>query len=87
MVQGSTVRVRVRLFAAFREAVGQSAFDLDCPAGASVSEAIALLRQRFPQLQGLDQAMLAVNMEYVGPDFGLHEGDELALIPPVSGGG
>jgi molybdopterin converting factor small subunit len=30
--------------------------------------------------------MVAVNLEYVGPDFPLHAGDEVALIPPVSGG-
>lgn len=80
------MRVRAKLFASLREAAGQSEVELECPSGARVAEAVALVRERFPQLRGLGEAMLAVNLEYVGPEFGLHEGDELALIPPVSGG-
>ncbi|MBI4492800.1 MAG: MoaD/ThiS family protein [Chloroflexi bacterium] len=81
------MRVRVKLFASFREAARQSELALECPAEARVADALGLLQERFPQLRGLGQAMLAVNLDYVGPDFRLHEGDELALIPPVSGGG
>ncbi len=79
--------VRTRLFAAFREAAGQREVTLELPAGARVADAMAEVRRRWPAIgPTLGQAMLAVNHEYVGPDLQLHDGDELALIPPVSGG-
>lgn len=78
--------VRVRLFASFRESAGVSASDLPLADGATVTAAIAALQRQFPRLRLAAHAMLAVNHEYVGPDFQLHDGDELALIPPVSGG-
>ena len=81
------MQIRVRLFASFREAVGQGALDWEAPEGASVGEVLAALRQAHPALQrGPERAMYAVNQEYVGPEYRLRAGDELALIPPVSGG-
>jgi len=81
------VRIRTRLFASFREAVGQGELSLDTPDGATVRQAVEQLRASYPGLgPAVQQAMLAVNQEYVGPEFRLHDGDELALIPPVSGG-
>ena len=45
------------------------------------------LRDAYPGLDpALAAAMVAVNLEYVGPDFRLNPGDEVAIIPPVSGG-
>jgi molybdopterin converting factor subunit 1 len=81
------VKIRVRLFASFREAVGSGTLDWEAPEGASVSEVMAALRAAYPRLgPAAEKAMLAVNQEYVGGDLRLHDGDELALIPPVSGG-
>ena len=81
------MRIRTRLFASFREAVGRGELSLDTPDGATVRQAVEQLRASYPDLGPVvQQAMLAVNQEYVGPDFRLHDGDELALIPPVSGG-
>jgi molybdopterin converting factor subunit 1 len=81
------VRVRIRLFAAFREAVGQSELTRDVPAGVTASQVVAQLHAEFPSLgPAVENAMLAVNQDYVSPDVHLHDGDELALIPPVSGG-
>ena len=81
------MQIRVRLFASFREAVGQGALTVEAPERATVGQVVAQLRAAHSRLgPGLDRAMLAVNQEYVGPDFRLHDGDELALIPPVSGG-
>jgi len=75
------------LFASFREAVGQGALDWEAPESATVGDVLAALREAYPALQrGPDRAMYAVNQEYVGPDYGLRAGDELALTPPVSGG-
>ncbi|MCC6175390.1 MAG: molybdopterin converting factor subunit 1 [Chloroflexi bacterium] len=81
------MNLRIRLFASFREAVGSSALTWNAPEGATVGSVVESLRAEFPALgKSTAQAMLAVNQEYVGPDVRLHDGDELALIPPVSGG-
>jgi molybdenum cofactor biosynthesis protein MoaC len=82
------MEVEVRLFAVFRERAGRDRLSLELPEGASVAEAIQELG-RLPELEELIAAMpvrAALNREYVGDDTRLAEGDELALIPPVSGG-
>jgi molybdopterin synthase catalytic subunit len=82
------VRIRVRLFASFREAVGQTELNVEAPDGATVGRIVEGLRAEHPGLRPAgEQAMLAVNQEYVGAEYRLRDGDELALIPPVSGGG
>jgi molybdopterin converting factor subunit 1 len=81
------MRVRARLFASFREAVGSGDLSLEVPEGASAGQIVDQLREAYPSLgPTVERAMLAVNQEYVGPAYRLHDGDELALIPPVSGG-
>ncbi|HEY8476141.1 MAG TPA: molybdenum cofactor biosynthesis protein MoaE [Chloroflexota bacterium] len=81
------MHVRVRLFAAYREAAGTKDLVLDLPERSTVRDALRQLHERFPRTRGLpDVALASVNLEYVGPDYVLHEGDELAFIPPVSGG-
>ena len=81
------MKVRVRLFASFREAVGSGTLAWEAPEGATVSQVVAALRETYPGLgPAAEKALLAVNQEYVGGDLKLHDGDELALIPPVSGG-
>jgi len=76
------MRVRVRLFAQLRERAGRDAVELDLPEGARVADALAALDD---VAQGLPVVM-AVNREYAGADRELAAGDELALVPPVSGG-
>ena len=81
------MNVRIRLFASFREAVGSGTLAWDAPDGATVSEVVAALREAYPRLgPAAEKALLAVNQDYVGGDLKLRDGDELALIPPVSGG-
>lgn len=81
------MHIRTRLFASYREAVGRGELSLEAPEGATAGQLVARLRAEHPRLgPAAENAMLAVNQEYVGPDYRLHDGDELALIPPVSGG-
>jgi molybdopterin converting factor subunit 1 len=81
------VKIRIRLFASFREAVGGGTLTWDAPEGASVADVVSALRAAYPRLgPTAEKALLAVNQEYVGGELRLHDGDELALIPPVSGG-
>jgi molybdopterin synthase catalytic subunit len=76
------VRVNVKLFAALRERAGGSERVIDVSDGATVGEAWAELGLG-PEPDGL---LYAVNREYVERDRALRDGDELAVIPPVSGG-
>lgn len=81
------MRVAVRIFAAYRQAIGQPSLALDLPAGATPQEAWSLLSDRYPALGRLPPpARFAVNDEFVDGAHRLAERDELALIPPVSGG-
>jgi len=82
------IEVRVRLFAILRERVGASELSLTLPSGATVGEARATLALR-PDLSsalGERSVVFAVNRDYATDAVLLADGDELALIPPVSGG-
>jgi molybdopterin synthase catalytic subunit/molybdopterin converting factor small subunit len=76
------MRVRVRLFAGLRDRVGMGENELELPEGARARDVWELLEL------GSEPAGLAyaVNRQYVDRDHGLEDGDELAIIPPVSGG-
>src|SRR6266851_3919918 len=80
------VRVLVRLFASYREAAGVGHIELDLPLGAKVRDAIAEIAKRHPLITEGRKVVIARNRDYVTPDEPLADGDEVALIPPVSGG-
>ncbi len=76
----------VRLFASYREAAGAGRLDLELPAGARVRDVIAEIARRHPLVAEGRRVVIAKNREYVDLDEPLGDGDEVALIPPVSGG-
>jgi molybdopterin synthase catalytic subunit len=76
------VKVTVRLFAGVRERAGRDQLELELPEGARVADALAQIAHLAPGVA----LVLAVNREYAGPDVVLQAGDELAVVPPVSGG-
>jgi molybdopterin converting factor subunit 1 len=81
------MRIRARLFASFRQAVNASEVAVDLEQPATVGGLLERLGQQHPNLRPLlEGALVAVNLEYVGPETALTERDEVALIPPVSGG-
>jgi molybdopterin synthase catalytic subunit len=81
------MRVRVVYFALLRERLGRSEEALELGTGATVQDALAALAERHEVVAGLRACLLiAVNQALVPADFPLHEGDEVALLPPVSGG-
>jgi len=81
------VRVRVHLFARYREATGRGQVDLELPEGGTVETAWSAVVDRHPQLaQYRPYTLFAVGHDYVEPDHPLKPGDELSLFPPVSGG-
>ncbi|MGO9898473.1 MAG: molybdenum cofactor biosynthesis protein [Solirubrobacteraceae bacterium] len=76
------MNVHVRLFAMLRERAGAGEVALELPDGASVAQALEALRWLTDGIP----VVMAVNREYAEPTLMLARGDELALIPPVSGG-
>lgn len=87
MIAQDHIAIRVRLFARQRELVGAREVRLKLPAGASIDDAWAALVERHPAVaDGRPWMRFARNGEYADPATALSDGDELACIPPVSGG-
>ncbi|HET6869281.1 MAG TPA: molybdenum cofactor biosynthesis protein MoaE [Solirubrobacteraceae bacterium] len=76
------MQIRVRLFAGLRERAGATELELELPEGAVVADAL----ERMRDLTNGVSVVMAVNHEYADPGSALESGDEVALIPPVSGG-
>lgn len=82
------MRIIVKCFAGCKDVVGAASVAVDLPAGTTVSEAFAELVNAYPALANYNRSvLLAVNREYTDRQAVLVDGDELACIPPVSGGG
>jgi MoaE-MoaD fusion protein len=81
------MRVRVLFFGMLKDIVGKPADAIDLPEGASVRDVLAKYESLIPRLKEcLPSLALAVNQQYAGPDTILRPDDEVALLPPVSGG-
>ena len=81
------MRVTVRLFARLRDIVGAGELQREVPPGATVRAVWQNLAAEFPELGSYATSIsTAVNAEYARMDAVLHEGDEVAFLPPVSGG-
>ena len=82
------MRVTVRLFAMLRDRAGARSVEIELPERATVGDALEALGRRSELTDALARipVRMAVNREYADADSELHSGDELALIPPISGG-
>jgi molybdopterin synthase catalytic subunit len=81
------MRVRVLFFGVLKDIVGKPADAVDLPEGASVRDVLAKYESEIPRLkESLPSLAFAVNQQYAGPDTILRFDDEVALLPPVSGG-
>jgi molybdopterin synthase catalytic subunit/molybdopterin converting factor small subunit len=81
------VRVRVRLFARYREALGRERLEVDLPEDGTVESAWSAVADRHPELAPYRPfTLFAVGQDYVSPEHRLRPDDELCLFPPVSGG-
>lgn len=81
------MRVRVLFFAVLREKAKVDVIDWELPEGATVAALWRNVLAAHPTLEPFSASVsFAVNEEYRERDSPLHEGDEVALIPPVSGG-
>jgi MoaE-MoaD fusion protein len=83
----AALRIRVRLFAIQRELAGTREVALELPAPATIQDAWSALVERYPALApGRSAVRFARNGEYAPATEALADGDEVACIPPVSGG-
>ena len=81
------MELSVRFFALYRERAGCSVTRFTVPPESTVADLVAAVRERYPRLAPPDvKIVTAVNEEYAEPDTLLAAGDEICLIPPVSGG-
>ena len=81
------MKIQVKCFAAAREIVGTGELVVELPEGSTLTQLLEQVRRQFPRLEGLAGSLLfSVNREYAPFDKKLAAGDEVALIPPVSGG-
>ena len=81
------ISVNVKLFAMIRDLAGTSSLSITLPERSSASTLMSALLDRYPQLSAWQHHIrIAVNREYVGHDYILTSEDEVAIIPPVSGG-
>ena len=80
-------KVSVLLFARLADIAGTRSTEIETGEGIRVSEILPMLESSHPGLMAMSSVLrYAVNREFVAEDHALHDGDEVALIPPVSGG-
>jgi len=83
----SRMRVKVLFFGALRDLMGRSDEALTLPEGAHLADLLNHYEASVPRLKSFLPAIaLSINQEYASPDAALHDKDEVALLPPVSGG-
>ena len=81
------MRVRVLFFGTLKELAGKSADEIELREGASLRDVLAYYEARIPSFKASRSSIaMAVNQQYAGTDTRLQANDEIALLPPVSGG-
>ncbi|WP_161982184.1 MoaD/ThiS family protein [Dictyobacter alpinus] len=81
------MKIKIRYFALFREIIGQGEEVLTVADATRIADIRALLVERYPRVQPtMERSVNALNHRYVTAETLLHEGDELAFIPPTGGG-
>jgi molybdopterin converting factor subunit 1 len=79
------MRIKVLFFASFREIVGTNSMELELDDGGTTANVFATICEQYPLLQQGSVA-IAVNKSYITDTVKLKDGDEVALLPPISGG-
>ncbi len=86
-VPSTQMKIGVLFFGVLKDLIGRSGECVDLPEGAQVRELLSYYARREPRLEAMFPSLaISVNREYAEMDRALREGDEVALLPPVSGG-
>ena len=81
------MELNIRLFALYRERAGRSTVSVVVPDEATVADLTDEVRRQLPNLAPPEvEIVVAVNADYAGSEVVLQPGDDVCLIPPVSGG-
>ena len=81
------MEIRVLFFGMLKDLVGSSAESLTLPVGSVLADVLDHYASRVPRLQALSSSLaMSINQEYANRDTKLNAHDEVALLPPVSGG-
>lgn len=81
------IEIKVNFFSYFKDLTGCEATRIDLEEGATLEQAMEMVREKFPKLESMKRSTLvAVGLEYVATDHVLSEGEEISLFPPVQGG-
>jgi len=81
------MKIGVLFFGVLKDVVGRSNETVDLPEGARVREVLLYYAREAPGFEAMAPSLaISVNREYSGADRALREGDEVGLLPPVSGG-
>ena len=80
------MKIRVLAFGIARDITGTGTMEVELPEGATIDTVQQFFREKYPSLNRLSSLIIALNAEYASGETVLRENDEIALIPPVSGG-
>ena len=81
------MKLRVLFFSVLRDITGTDEITLEVPAGATMGDLLAQIESRWPKLRDWQNSLLlALDQTYVKRDEPLHDGAEVAIMPPVQGG-
>lgn len=80
------MKITIKAFGIASEIAGKRQWEMEVPEGSSIDELREILTAELPKLKTIIQFSLALNQSYVTSNEVLNQGDEIAIIPPVSGG-
>ena len=80
------MKYKINLFGIAKDIVGSNVTEIVVSQSADVQAVLGELKTNYPKLKDIKSLLIAVNNEYAELDLILSENDEIALIPPVSGG-
>ena len=80
------MKYKINLFGVTRDIIGGSITEVEMSQSADVLAILSKLKADYPKLQAIKSLLVAVNSEYAESNLVVSENDEIALIPPVSGG-
>ena len=80
------MKYKINLFGITKDIVGSNIVEIEMSQSSNVQSVLVELKTNYPKLKDIKSLLVAVNSEYAEPNLVLSENDEIALIPPVSGG-